>query len=59
MSKIKTIPVVVLQNYIDCIQSKDVDLLTLARYLASKSNGLFEIVETRKSKANWILKRRK
>lgn len=56
MRKTKTMPVEVLQSYIDCIQSKEVDLLILARYLAAKSNGLFEVVEPGKKKSDWVLK---
>lgn len=54
MRKTKTMPVEVLQSYIDCIQSKDVDLLILARYLAAKSNGLFEVVEPKEDKSKWF-----
>ena len=54
MCKTKTMPVEVLQSYIDCIQSKDFDILILARYLATKSNGLFEIVEPKKDKSKWF-----
>lgn len=53
MLKTKTMPVEVLQSYIDCIQSKDADLLILARYLAAKSNGLFEVCLTQKRKFNF------
>lgn len=56
MRKTKTMPVEVLQSYINCIQSKDVDLLILARYLSSKSNGLFEVVEPGQNKGDWVLK---
>lgn len=56
MRKTKTMPVKVLKSYIDCIQSKDADLLMLARYLAAKSNGLFEVVEPRRNKGDWVLK---
>ncbi len=53
MRKNKTMPVEVLQSYIDCIQSKDVDLLILARYLAAKSNGLFEVCLIQKRKSDF------
>lgn len=53
MQKNKTMPVEVLQSYINNIQSKDVDLLILSRYLAAKSNGLFEVRLIKKQK-NWF-----
>ncbi len=53
MSKNKTMPVEWLQSYINNIQTKDFDLLILARYLAAKSNGLFEVRLIKKQK-NWF-----
>ena len=53
MRKNKTMPVEWLQSYINNIQTKDFDLLKLACYLASKSNGLFEVRLIKKQK-NWF-----
>lgn len=53
MLKNKTMHKEVLQSYIDCVQTKEVDLLLLARYLAAKSNGLFEVCLIKKRK-NWL-----
>lgn len=53
MLKNKTIPKDILQSYIDCIQTKEVDLVLLARYLAAKSNGLFEVSIIKKRKSNF------
>lgn len=53
MQKNKTIPKAQLQEYVNWIQSKEVDLLQLAHYLAVQSNGLFEVNEIKKQK-NWF-----
>lgn len=46
-------PVELLQSYINDIATEELDLLILARYLALKSNGLFEVNEIKKQK-NWF-----
>lgn len=53
MRKNKTMPVESLQSYINNIQTKDFDLLILARYLAAKSNGLFEVCLIQKRKSDF------
>lgn len=53
MLKNKIMPKDVLQSYINCIQTNEVDLLLLARYLAHKSNGLFEVSLIKKRKCNF------